>query len=1180
MTQPWFTLLIIVLVLLAATIWCLWWQWEYRNNTFTRAQKEIQRACGGQEPYDSSRILMLGDEADNRLLCRSWSLADGVEYWFGQWWYNQHCSLLCVPQTLQMPGKKRLIRQSDWQKLLAALVKNRPQRPLDAIIITLPLDALHSDENKQAQLLNNCQQIQQACGLSLPIYLIVSGLEAVEGAQDLLTLLSEDAQHSPIGSAIPVAREGVWKPVWIDDALASTRHTLRDVITELGTLHGHTPGTLFRLPEFFPTLAAPLHDYFDALLNSNARDEPPLLRGIWFVARSAGADKPQMQFCQHLLEGKIVAESGLALPVRRLLRLNLRRHFITLACYSCAGILWLAAMIWSWHYQHTNALLLHDRLQLLAAQTARDNTSGERTATLYWRILNAVPQWQFRSVIWPGSLFSRTDNKLRETFQNATLASLLAPAANSICLQDQHIRSGERAGDHDDLLPDERYRNIVQLLAQTKQMETRYLPLLQLMQVKQPTVQTLAAISASVWGVNVDTDSLPSQSVLNELFASLNISRLRLPEISDLTQRNSEIFSQETMRWLEQNYGNTSLDNNEEQLEQILTLFSNGTTVTPLFVRSLVRQVSRLQSALATINNLSRDAAHSPIRLPLDDLLAQARSLRLIDNKVGQDLLRHEALLRQRFLAQVDGSRLHFSSLTEQSPEGEFSVSPDILALQKSLRDLLNQPFWQRGANQTQSNKSGYPGELQLQQALMLYNGYQRFIQQLPDSLWRPKLLSLAQEAVGNAMLTALYADAPQAVPENGINTLSADRTIDALVQLNRPQRAAALRQQIALQIIARIRREGSALLPANAPPAVNYVTPEQAQDSSQKITRWANAQTEQISATLARYQQDVEWLDHQRPWLDLADNQLIMRWVSSLSAMQRLQQQDPTSAPARMTALAAVMPTLNAQNCQSELTQFAASGSNDFYSQSLNSLINASQQTCQQLRQQASAGTVQRIINLYNVWLAGHFPFTALPHAPDADVDRVRELTQLLATLPADSLAIQPPLIQQLAATQPLLAALLSPDGVVVRVNWRTQRNKEAGADQIVDWRLSGNQQSISYPGGARDDLSWRSGDNLSFSLRWAANSAWRPLPGSPQQGVTVADDTGRWRWQGAWSLLRMISQQRPGGELALPLTLRFSLPTGNGQQRAQATVYFNVALLDAKSKAPLAWAPPGAKG
>lgn len=92
-----------------------------------------------------------------------------------------------------------------------------------------------------------------------------------------------------------------------------------------------------------------------------------------------------------------------------------------------------------------------------------------------------------------------------------------------------------------------------------------------------------------------------------------------------------------------------------------------------------------------------------------------------------------------------------------------------------------------------------------------------------------------------------------------------------------------------------------------------------------------ASARAEQISGALTRYKQDIDWLDKQRPWLSATDNQLIVRWSSSLATMQRLQQQDPRSPPMQMTTLAAALPTLSAQNCQSELAQFRSAGANDF---------------------------------------------------------------------------------------------------------------------------------------------------------------------------------------------------------------------------------------------------------
>lgn len=1170
MTTTGITALLVVVIGLMIILWAIWWQWEYRNNAFIRAGKEIYRAIGEQDPYDVTRVLMLGDESDNQRICRSWALNDGSEYWFGQWWFNEQCHMLCVPHALQATTKKHLLRQNDWQKALAAIVRSRPQRPLDALVITLPLDALHEGPEYPltASLLRNCQQIQRVCGLSLPIYVMVSGLETLEG----VAILREKLPQTLVGSSIPAAREAVWRPHWIDDALDNTRASLRQAITELGALEGETPRALFRLPEVFPQLATPLHELFDTLLSSNARDEPPVLRGFWFVAHGTVDDKPTMQFCHALLTGKITAESGLALPVRRLLRLNLRRHFLTVAAYSAVCLIWFAVMIWSWQEQHSNALRLHDRLQILATQTTASQGQGERTTALYWRILNAIPQWQFRSIVWPGSYFSRTDSKLRDTFHNATLASLLVPATDSICLQSEAAARGENFRERDDILPEERYRRLEQLLSRTKQMELRYLPLLQLIQVKQPTVLTLATLSSTVWGVTVDTNSLPSQRNINALLTTLNLSRLSLPDADALTQRNSEIFSHETQRWLEQTYDSAGLESDVGQLEQLINQFSHSSEINIAFVRTLVRQISRLQGSLALLNNLGGDAAHSPIRLSLNELLAQARTLRLIDNQVVQDLVRHEALLRQRFLMQIESSQWHFSTLTEQSAEGVFTISPDILALQKSLRDLLNQPFWQRSTGQVMPAITGYPGNLQIQQANALLGGYQRYMQQLPDSLWQPKIAMLAQNAVTRAMTMALYTDTLPTAQDSAVSPASADPVIDAFGQLNRPQFASALRQKMAAQVIARIQREGSVQLPPASAPNISYATPEQAAASAEKAAGWASAQTEQITVTLTRYQADISWLDRQRPWLSALDNALIARWASSLNAMQRLQQQDPGSPPVQMTTLAATLSEMTPQNCQAELAQYASAG-NDFYSQSLSALIVSSQQTCRQLREQASQGSSQKIGALYHRWLAGHFPFSSNLRAPDADPDRVKELVALLAELPPENLSSQPPLVQQLATARPLLAALIAPEGITVRTLWRTSREKENGADQIAEWRLAGPKQASSYPGGNQNDLHWRSGDNLSFSLRWAANSLWRPLPGLTQAGMTQNADSARWRWQGPWALLRMISQQREGGAQTQPLPLRFTINVGDGQLRTQAVVYLQLALLSGENNTPLPW-------
>lgn len=81
-----------------------------------------------------------------------------------------------------------------------------------------------------------------------------------------------------------------------------------------------------------------------------------------------------------------------------------------------------------------------------------------------------------------------------------------------------------------------------------------------------------------------------------------------------------------------------------------------------------------------------------------------------------------------------------------------------------------------------------------------------------------------------------------------------------------------------------------------------------------------------------------------------------------------------------------------------------------------------------------------------------------------------LQQMTPLTATLPAMNAQNCQSMLAPFSVSggndfyNQSLNALVSPEGVTVRVIWRTLRNREAGTDQIADWHLVGNQQMIGY--------------------------------------------------------------------------------------------------------------------
>lgn len=227
--------------------------------------------------------------------------------------------------------------------------------------------------------------------------------------------------------------------------------------------------------------------------------------------------------------------------------------------------------------------------------------------------------------------------------------------------------------------------------------------------------------------------------------------------------------------------------------------------------------------------------------------------------------------------------------------------------------------------------------------------------------------------------------------------------------------------------------------------------------------------------------------------------------------------------------------------------------------------------QRCISLQASNSRSAYAAIADYYNTTLLSRYPFTNKQDAPPADPENVRELMRLLVTdlgLAREGLMRQPEgsngaalsFLDKMSGIKPLMTALLSLDpvtGAPVAIDlwpeYRINRGRDKGAEQIIDWNieagaLAQNTQTKANP------LSWRLGDSMAVSLRWAKNSAFSPVA-DPNHfpGVQIDAKKAGWQYSGPWALLHLLNEHAVAAtelnvkETLQPQVLRFAVATGD---------------------------------
>ncbi|GGC13522.1 type VI secretion system protein [Pseudoduganella buxea] len=279
-------------------------------------------------------------------------------------------------------------------------------------------------------------------------------------------------------------------------------------------------------------------------------------------------------------------------------------------------------------------------------------------------------------------------------------------------------------------------------------------------------------------------------------------------------------------------------------------------------------------------------------------------------------------------------------------------------------------------------------------------------------------------------------------------------------------------------------------------------------------------------------------------------------------------------------------LASLDSTNCAARLGR-AGAVPTDFFQRRLARVAALYRPRCAAVELAASRAAYDAIAGHYNTWMAQRYPFASAADAPPAEPEQVRKLLGMLDTaLPAarlvparrqdaQALAAQA-FLDRLAAIQPLLAAILADDpagGPAALDLWpqfRINRGREKGADQIIDWRVEAGPKLPPPTAGGTPGVTWRLGEPVTVALRWAGNSPVAPAASAALPAMRVEGKVASWQYDDPWALLRVLeAHAAPLSDLAErdarpPQVLRFVVPTRDaaGAPTGDAVAYARLAV------------------
>lgn len=212
----------------------------------------------------------------------------------------------------------------EWNALLEAIRKHRPNRPIDGLILVIDGDkTIKSDERETDEaakvLRSRLDEAVQRLKVRFPVYVVFTHSDGIEGFQDSFSVSKNEGKDLVWGATIPLEKS--------ENAQAQFDpefEVLRDSVMKRRIVRLSAPFPpvrqlrIFNFPLHFGSARRKVGAFISTLFRPNPFSESPFLRGFYFTATppaKAAANVPvtvgQTYFAQRLFRDVILRDRDL-----------------------------------------------------------------------------------------------------------------------------------------------------------------------------------------------------------------------------------------------------------------------------------------------------------------------------------------------------------------------------------------------------------------------------------------------------------------------------------------------------------------------------------------------------------------------------------------------------------------------------------------------------------------------------------------------------------------------------------------------------------------------------------------------------------------------------------------------------------------------------------------------------